>query len=120
MLGCNVQEIVYSKPGGRRVVKSTVLEVLDEILFRAVIPRVKGTEGAATLLGKSILAGTIKDTQAMSFDLADQFKNEAQDTSGAFQVKDANELKFFTSFRIRSFSDRRPRRLPTCRPPGAM
>jgi hypothetical protein len=103
VLGCNVQEILYSKPGGRRVVKSTVLEVLDQILFHAVIPRVKGTKGAGTLLGRSILAGTITDAQDMTFDLADQFTNEAQDTSREFQVKDTNELRILHFFSDSTF-----------------
>jgi hypothetical protein len=34
----------------------------------------------------------------MSFDLGDQFKNEAQDTSGAFGVKDADELRILHFF----------------------
>jgi len=92
VLGCNVQEIVYGRPGGRLTLKSTVLEVLDEILFRSVVPRVKGVKDAGTRLGPKILAGTITDSQDMSFDLAGQFKTETEDTQH-FDVQDVTRLR---------------------------
>jgi hypothetical protein len=92
VLGCNVQEIVYARPGGRLRLKSTVLEVLDEILFRSVVPRIKGLKDAGTRLGPKILAGSIDDSQDISFDLAGQFQTETRDKDH-FDVPDTTRLR---------------------------
>jgi hypothetical protein len=56
------------------------------------VPRIKGTRGAGTALARQILTGTIKDAQALSFDLSGQFQNESQDIKH-YSVQDLNRLR---------------------------
>ena len=93
LLGCDVQDVVYDGSQIRQTIKSTVFQVLLAAMLGATAPRIKGSRGAATNVGKMILSGTIKPDQALTFDLAGVFHDEATDTTGHYTVHDPDQVR---------------------------